>query len=76
MAGTAEIDLMDWRQNTEYRGGYHDQHPVVIWFWQAIERYVFFFKLRYSPRQIAIDLRRSNCFCAGLFQIGEDANRV
>lgn len=38
MAGTAEIDLVDWRQNTEYRGGYHDQHPVVIWFWQAIER--------------------------------------
>lgn len=40
MAGTAEIDLVDWRQNTEYRGGYHDQHPVVVWFWQAIERYV------------------------------------
>ncbi|XP_022917427.1 E3 ubiquitin-protein ligase HECW2 isoform X2 [Onthophagus taurus] len=39
MAGTAEIDLSDWRQNTEYRGGYHDQHPVVVWFWQAIERF-------------------------------------
>ncbi|KAK5644353.1 hypothetical protein RI129_005653 [Pyrocoelia pectoralis] len=39
MAGTAEIDLVDWRQNTEYRGGYHDQHPVVVWFWQAIERF-------------------------------------
>ncbi|XP_025832632.1 E3 ubiquitin-protein ligase HECW2 [Agrilus planipennis] len=39
MAGTAEIDLVDWRQNTEYRGGYHDQHQVVIWFWQAIERF-------------------------------------
>lgn len=39
MAGTAEIDLNDWRQNTEYRGGYHDQHPVVVWFWQAIERF-------------------------------------
>ncbi|XP_056635236.1 E3 ubiquitin-protein ligase HECW2-like isoform X2 [Diorhabda sublineata] len=39
IAGTAEIDLMDWRHNTEYRGGYHDQHPVVIWFWQAIERF-------------------------------------
>lgn len=40
IAGTAEIDLTDWRNNTEYRGGYHDQHPVVSWFWQAIERYV------------------------------------
>lgn len=39
IAGTAEIDLSDWRQNTEYRGGYHDQHPVVMWFWQAIERF-------------------------------------
>lgn len=39
IAGTAEIDLTDWRQNTEYRGGYHDQHPVVMWFWQAIERF-------------------------------------
>ncbi|XP_030753998.1 E3 ubiquitin-protein ligase HECW2 isoform X5 [Sitophilus oryzae] len=39
IAGTAEIDLVDWRNNTEYRGGYHDQHPVVVWFWQAIERF-------------------------------------
>ncbi|XP_076251823.1 hecw ubiquitin protein ligase isoform X5 [Rhynchophorus ferrugineus] len=39
IAGTAEIDLVDWRNNTEYRGGYHDQHPVVAWFWQAIERF-------------------------------------
>ncbi|CAH1994341.1 unnamed protein product [Acanthoscelides obtectus] len=39
IAGTAEIDLADWRANTEYRGGYHDQHPVVVWFWQAIERF-------------------------------------
>lgn len=38
IAGTAEIDLIDWRHNTEYRGGYHDQHPVVVWFWQAIEK--------------------------------------
>ncbi|XP_044734681.1 E3 ubiquitin-protein ligase HECW2 isoform X2 [Chrysoperla carnea] len=39
IAGTAEIDLCDWRNNTEYRSGYHDQHPVVQWFWQAIERF-------------------------------------
>ncbi|XP_050314008.1 E3 ubiquitin-protein ligase HECW2-like [Anthonomus grandis grandis] len=39
IAGTAEIDLLDWRNNTEYRGGYHDQYPVVSWFWQAIERF-------------------------------------
>ncbi|KAF4518156.1 hypothetical protein B566_EDAN007847 [Ephemera danica] len=39
IAGTAEIDLADWRKNTEYRSGYHDNHPVIQWFWQAIERF-------------------------------------
>lgn len=39
IAGTAEIDINDWRQNTEYRGGYHDQHQVIIWFWNVIERF-------------------------------------
>uniref|UniRef100_A0A336M053 HECT-type E3 ubiquitin transferase n=2 Tax=Culicoides sonorensis TaxID=179676 RepID=A0A336M053_CULSO len=39
IAGTAEIDLNDWRQNTEYRSGYHDQHQVIIWFWHVIEKF-------------------------------------
>lgn len=39
IAGTAEIDINDWRQNTEYRGGYHDSHQVIIWFWNVIERF-------------------------------------
>ncbi|XP_049863233.1 uncharacterized protein LOC126356312 isoform X5 [Schistocerca gregaria] len=39
IAGTAEIDLVDWRKNTEYRSGYHDNHPVMQWFWAAIERF-------------------------------------
>ncbi len=38
IAGTAEIDVSDWRKNTEYRSGYHDSHPVIQWFWTAIER--------------------------------------
>ncbi len=38
IAGTAEIDVSDWRRNTEYRSGYYDAHPVVAWFWQCIER--------------------------------------
>lgn len=38
IAGTAEIDVNDWRKNTEYRSGYHDAHPVIQWFWTAIER--------------------------------------
>uniref|UniRef100_A0A6Q2ZFL4 HECT-type E3 ubiquitin transferase n=1 Tax=Esox lucius TaxID=8010 RepID=A0A6Q2ZFL4_ESOLU len=39
IAGTAEIDLNDWRNNTEYRGGYHDSHIVIRWFWGAVERF-------------------------------------
>uniref|UniRef100_A0A8C6TB35 HECT-type E3 ubiquitin transferase n=1 Tax=Neogobius melanostomus TaxID=47308 RepID=A0A8C6TB35_9GOBI len=39
IAGTAEIDLSDWRNNTEYRGGYHDNHIVIRWFWTAVERF-------------------------------------
>ncbi|KAM6948288.1 E3 ubiquitin-protein ligase HECW1 [Aplochiton taeniatus] len=39
IAGTAEIDLHDWRNNTEYRGGYHDGHIVIRWFWGAVERF-------------------------------------
>ncbi|KAJ8010514.1 hypothetical protein DPEC_G00075880 [Dallia pectoralis] len=39
IAGTAEIDLHDWRNNTEYRGGYHDGHIVMRWFWGAVENF-------------------------------------
>lgn len=66
IAGTAEIDIIDWRRNTEYRfaatfpstnrhylfsianasishlilrSGYYDAHPVIAWFWMAIERF-------------------------------------
>ncbi|XP_053198210.1 E3 ubiquitin-protein ligase HECW1 [Scomber japonicus] len=39
IAGTVEIDLVDWRSNTEYRGGYHDGHIVMRWFWAAVERF-------------------------------------
>uniref|UniRef100_A0AAQ4PR28 HECT-type E3 ubiquitin transferase n=1 Tax=Gasterosteus aculeatus aculeatus TaxID=481459 RepID=A0AAQ4PR28_GASAC len=39
IAGTVEIDLIDWRSNTEYRGGYHDGHIVMRWFWAAVERF-------------------------------------
>ncbi|KAM9487938.1 E3 ubiquitin-protein ligase HECW1 isoform 2-T3 [Clarias gariepinus] len=39
IAGTAEIDLSDWRSNTEYRGGYHDGHIVIRWFWAVVEHF-------------------------------------
>ncbi|CAK8696244.1 unnamed protein product [Clavelina lepadiformis] len=39
ICGTADIDLKDWRQHTEYRGGYYDLHPVIQWFWLAVEKF-------------------------------------
>ena len=38
IAGTAEIDVKDWRKNTDYRGGYHDSHTIIQWFWIVIEQ--------------------------------------
>ncbi|CAF1234978.1 unnamed protein product [Rotaria magnacalcarata] len=38
LCGTMEIDLSDWRVNTEYRGGYHAQHHVIEWFWFCVEK--------------------------------------
>uniref|UniRef100_A0A4Y0BLL8 HECT-type E3 ubiquitin transferase n=1 Tax=Anopheles funestus TaxID=62324 RepID=A0A4Y0BLL8_ANOFN len=38
ISGTVEIDVHDWRGNTEYRGGYHDTHHVIMWFWVVIDR--------------------------------------
>uniref|UniRef100_A0A914UWT3 HECT-type E3 ubiquitin transferase n=1 Tax=Plectus sambesii TaxID=2011161 RepID=A0A914UWT3_9BILA len=39
LSGTVEIDICDWRQNTEYKGSYNDMHAVICWFWQAVERF-------------------------------------
>ena len=39
IAGTLEIDVNDWRKNTEYRSGYHGNHTVIQWFWMAVEKF-------------------------------------
>ncbi|CAD5221913.1 unnamed protein product [Bursaphelenchus xylophilus] len=36
LSGSVEIDLNDWRKNTEYKGGFSDSHPVIRWFWQFV----------------------------------------
>ena len=36
MGGLAEIDVEDWKKNTEYVG-YAPTDPVVVWFWRAVE---------------------------------------
>ena len=35
MCGLGEIDINDWRKNTNYRGEYSDKHHVVVWFWKV-----------------------------------------
>ncbi|XP_028415396.1 E3 ubiquitin-protein ligase HECW2-like [Dendronephthya gigantea] len=36
ISGTADIDINDWFSHTEYRSGYHPNHKVIRWFWQAV----------------------------------------
>ncbi|XP_066022112.1 E3 ubiquitin-protein ligase NEDD4-like isoform X2 [Pocillopora verrucosa] len=36
MCGLGEIDINDWRRNTNYRGEYSDKHSVIVWFWEAV----------------------------------------
>ncbi|KAK6740124.1 hypothetical protein RB195_008539 [Necator americanus] len=38
LSGSREIDLEDWRKNTEYRGGYFDEHVVIEWFWDRVSQ--------------------------------------
>ncbi|XP_066029047.1 LOW QUALITY PROTEIN: uncharacterized protein [Pocillopora verrucosa] len=39
ISGTADIDIEDWRKNTEYRSGYHGNHKVVKWFWKVVRSF-------------------------------------
>ena len=33
------IDVKDWKQNTEYKGEYYENHIVIQWFWRLILSY-------------------------------------
>uniref|UniRef100_A0A673MPY4 E3 ubiquitin-protein ligase HACE1 n=1 Tax=Sinocyclocheilus rhinocerous TaxID=307959 RepID=A0A673MPY4_9TELE len=37
LSGMPEIDVMDWKKNTEYTSGYDLQEPVIQWFWEVVE---------------------------------------
>uniref|UniRef100_A0A8C2F984 E3 ubiquitin-protein ligase HACE1 n=1 Tax=Cyprinus carpio TaxID=7962 RepID=A0A8C2F984_CYPCA len=37
LSGMPEIDVMDWKKNTEYTSGYDLQEPVIKWFWEVVE---------------------------------------
>ena len=39
LGGLSQIDVEDWKRNTEYSGGYTASSQVVQWFWKAVENY-------------------------------------
>ncbi|MEQ2203271.1 E3 ubiquitin-protein ligase nedd4 [Xenoophorus captivus] len=36
MCGLGDVDVNDWRQNTNYKGGYCGDHVVIQWFWKTV----------------------------------------
>jgi hypothetical protein len=36
LSGLPEITVSDWKDNTEYSGGYDQETPVVQWFWEVV----------------------------------------
>ncbi|KAJ3014470.1 hypothetical protein HKX48_005129 [Thoreauomyces humboldtii] len=39
IGGIADIDLDDWKKNTDYRGYTGDSEEVIQWFWKCIEKW-------------------------------------
>merc|ERR1719274_376161 len=35
----AAVDVEDWRAHAVYSGGYHANHPVIIWLWTVLHEY-------------------------------------
>jgi len=34
--GVPSIDVKDWKENTEYKGQFTPNHPVIVWFWEEL----------------------------------------
>lgn len=39
ISGLPDIDIDDWRNNTEYHGGYNISSSQVVWFWRAVRSF-------------------------------------
>ena len=35
----APVDVDDWQRHAQYSGGYHEEHPVVGWFWRVLDEF-------------------------------------
>lgn len=36
LGGIGQIDVRDWKRNTEYKGDYYENHKVIQWFWRLV----------------------------------------
>jgi len=36
VGGRADIDVAEWRRHTQYRGGFSDASPQIVWFWELV----------------------------------------
>uniref|UniRef100_A0A3P8ZZ02 E3 ubiquitin-protein ligase n=1 Tax=Esox lucius TaxID=8010 RepID=A0A3P8ZZ02_ESOLU len=36
MCGLGDVDVNDWRENTNYKNGYCSNQPVILWFWKTV----------------------------------------
>ena len=36
LSGLDDIDLNDWKENTIYKGGYNENHPIIKLFWEKL----------------------------------------
>ncbi|KAH9160309.1 hypothetical protein LEN26_001914 [Aphanomyces euteiches] len=34
---TYDVNIADWKANTNYAGGYHPSQPIIHWFWEIVE---------------------------------------
>lgn len=39
LGGVADIDVAEWRANTEYEGGYREDSPQIRWLWRLVSRF-------------------------------------
>lgn len=57
------LDLRDLRRHTQYYGGFHDNHRVVCWLWDILEKDFteeergLFLKVNLTPIPITFDRR-------------------
>jgi hypothetical protein len=39
LSGMPDLDIMDWKNNTSYSGGYNAKSQQIEWFWKAVSEF-------------------------------------